>query len=55
VCWSHLIRDFTAHAEGLAEQKAFGQASLEVAERLFSAWHQFQADGDRRARALDLH
>ena len=49
VCWSHLLRDFTAHAEGLAAQQAFGETGLEISERLFSAWHQFQADGDRRA------
>ena len=25
VCWSHLQRDFRRHAEGLAEQKTFGE------------------------------
>lgn len=25
-CWQHLVRDFRRHAEGLAEQKAFGEA-----------------------------
>ena len=49
VCWSHLLRDFTAHAEGLAAQQAFGEAGLELAERLFAAWQQYQADGDRPA------
>ena len=29
-CWQHLWRDFTRHAEGLAEQKAFGEAGLEL-------------------------
>lgn len=48
VCWSHLIRDFTAHADGLAAQKEFGEQGLEIARRLFGAWEQFQADGDRR-------
>lgn len=47
VCWSHLIRDFTAHSEGLAAQKEFGQAGLEIAQRLFHAWDEFQAHGDR--------
>ena len=42
-----LIRDFTAHAEGLAAQQEFGRAGLQVAKRLFAAWEQFQADGDR--------
>jgi transposase len=48
VCWSHLIRDFRAHAEGLAAQKEFGEQGLEIARRLFRAWDQFQHDGDRR-------
>jgi transposase len=48
VCWSHLIRDFTAHAEGLAAQKEFGEQGLDIARRLFRAWEQFQQDGDRR-------
>jgi transposase len=48
VCWSHLIRDFRAHAEGLAAQKEFGEQGLEIARRLFRAWDQFQQDGDRR-------
>ena len=49
VCWSHLVSDFTAHAEGRAAQKAFGEAGLLISERLFGAWHQFQNDGDRAA------
>ena len=24
LCWAHLLRDFTAHSEGMAEQKRFG-------------------------------
>jgi transposase len=47
VCWSHLIRDFTAQGEGLEPEKSFGQAGLEIARRLFSAWDDFQRDGDR--------
>ncbi len=47
VCWSHLIRDFAAQSEGLEPEKSFGQAGLEIAARLFSAWHDFQQDGDR--------
>ena len=49
VCWSHLLRDFTAHAEGSAAQKDFGEAGLRAAERLFAAWQQFRQDGDRPA------
>lgn len=48
LCWSHLVRDFTAHAEGLAAQKEFGEQGLDIARRLFCAWDQFQTDGDRR-------
>jgi transposase len=47
VCWSHLVRELIAHAEGIAAQKAFGEAGLLITERLFAAWHQFQHDGDR--------
>jgi transposase len=47
VCWSHLIRDFTAHADGLAAEKEFGEQGLELARRLFRAWDAFQQHGDR--------
>ena len=48
VCWSHLIRDLTAHSEGLAAQKEFGEAGLEIARRLFDAWDRFAEHGERR-------
>jgi transposase len=47
LCWAHLLRDFTAHSEGMAEQQAFGQAGLALAHDLFAAWDSYQADGDR--------
>jgi transposase len=47
VCWSHLIRDLTAHAEGLAAQKEFGEQGLDIARRLFCAWDEFGEHGDR--------
>lgn len=47
-CWSHLIRDLTAHSEGLAAQKEFGERGLDIARRLFSAWDDFRSHGDRR-------
>jgi transposase len=47
-CWSHLIRDLTAHSEGLAGQKEFGEQGLDIARRLFSAWDDFRSHGDRR-------
>ena len=48
VCWAHLRRDFKAHAEGLASEKAFGEACLRVCEELFWAWEIYQHTGDRR-------
>jgi transposase len=48
VCWSHLIRDLTAHSEGLAAQKDFGEQGLDIARRLFCAWDRFQEHRDRR-------
>jgi transposase len=50
VCWSHLQRDFRRHAEGLAEQKTFGEAGLELTGRLFSAWRAYQHDHHDRDR-----
>jgi len=47
-CWEHLKRDFTRHAEGLAEQRAFGEAGLALTGRLFGAWRSFCVHSDRR-------
>jgi transposase len=47
LCWAHLLRDFTAHSEGLAEQKQFGGDGLQLAHALFAAWDSYQQDGDR--------
>jgi transposase len=57
ICWAHLQRDFQAHADGLAAEKAFGEAGLRVCEQLFWAWEIYQHTGDRtelkrRVRAL---
>jgi transposase len=50
VCWSHLRRDFTFHADlGLGSQETFGLDGLEVAWNVFHAWKRFQRDGDRAA------
>ncbi len=35
LCWTHLKRDFAAHAEGLAGEKEFGEAGLRLCERVF--------------------
>ena len=48
VCWSHLQRDFAAHAEGIAAEKELGQAGLRVCQELFWSWEIYQHTGDRR-------
>ncbi len=48
VCWSHLQRDFQAHAEGLAAEKQFGEHGLALCERVFWAWEVFQYTHDRQ-------
>src|ERR687892_2475125 len=47
LCWAHLLRDFTAHSEGLSEQHDFGCAGLALAHDLLAAWDVYQADNDR--------
>jgi transposase len=47
LCWAHLKRDFTAHTEGLAAEKEFGELGLSLCERVFWAWEVFQHTGDR--------
>jgi transposase len=47
VCWSHLQRDFAAHADGLAAEKDLGEAGLRICEQLFWAWEIYQHTGDR--------
>ena len=46
-CWEHLKRDFFRHSEGLAEQKEFGTAGLQLTKRLFKTWRSFQEHQDR--------
>ena len=48
ICWAHLRRDFTAHAEGLATEKQFGELGLQISEQLFWTWEVFQHTQDRR-------
>ncbi|MCA1698708.1 MAG: IS66 family transposase, partial [Actinobacteria bacterium] len=47
-CWEHLKRDFRRHAEGLAEQQAFGETGIALTARLFKAWRAFAEHQDRR-------
>jgi transposase len=54
VCWAHLRRDFQAHAEGLAAEKAFGETGLRICEQLFWAWEIYQHTHDRRDLKLAI-
>ena len=54
VCWAHLARDFTAHSEGLGAQKEFGEAALTLTKRLFAAWDDYRAGGDREHLAESI-
>jgi transposase len=47
LCWAHLLRDFTAHSEGMGEQQRFGDDGLQLAHDLFTAWDNYEYDGDR--------
>jgi len=47
LCWAHLRRDFTAHTEGLAAEKEFGEAGLTLCERVFWAFEVYGHTGDR--------
>jgi transposase len=53
-CWSHLLRDFRRHSEGLTHEKAFGDAGLELTGRLFDAWHAYTSHDDRDRLARDI-
>jgi transposase len=48
LCWAHLRRDFTAHAEGLSAEKEFGETGLALCELVFWAWEVFAHTHDRR-------
>ena len=50
VCWSHLQRDFRRHADGLGEQKPFGERGLELTSRVFAAWRAYQHNHQDRDR-----
>jgi transposase len=54
VCWAHLVRDLTAHSEGLGAQKEFGLAGLGIAKQLFLAWDDYRTDGDRERLAARM-
>jgi Transposase IS66 family len=50
VCWSHLQRDFRKHADGLGEQKTFGEQAVPLTKQVFAAWLAYQHDHHDRAR-----
>ena len=50
VCWSHLQRDFRRHADGLGEQKPFGEQGLQFTRQVFAAWRAYQHEHHDRAR-----
>ena len=54
VCWSHLVRDFRRHSEGLALQKQFWEAGLLLTDRLFEVWHAFDEHQDRARLAAQM-
>jgi transposase len=50
VCWSHVKRDFRRHADGLGEQKTFGEHGSELTRRVFAAWRSYQHEHHDRQR-----
>jgi transposase len=52
-CWSHIKRDFRRHADGLGEQKTFGEHGSELTHRVFTAWRAYQHDHHDRDRLKD--
>jgi transposase len=48
ICWAHLRRDFTAHAEAFGAEREFGEIGLELCESVFWAWEVFAHTRDRR-------
>ena len=50
VCWSHLQRDFRRHADGLAEQKTFGEQGFPLTDQVFAAWRSYQHEHHDRDR-----
>jgi transposase len=48
LCWSHLQRDFQAHAEGGGAEKELGEIGLRICEEVFWAWEIYQHTGERK-------
>lgn len=55
VCWSHLQRDFRRHADGLGEQKTFGEHGSALSRRVFASWRAYQHEHhDRRKLQAEI-
>jgi transposase len=54
VCWSHLQRDFRRHADGLGEQKTFGEKGVPLVDQVFAAWRAYQQHRDRARLRADI-
>ena len=54
-CWSHIQRDFRKHADGLAEQKTFGEQGVRLTKQVFAAWRAYQHEHhDRRQLQAEI-
>lgn len=49
-CWSHLQRDFRRHADGLGEQKTFGEQGDPLTKDVFAAWRSYQHEHHDRTQ-----
>jgi transposase len=52
-CWSHIKRDFRRHADGLGEQRTFGEHGVVLTRRVFAAWRSFQHEHHDRQQLKD--
>jgi transposase len=50
VCWSHVRRDFRRHADGLGDQKTFGEKGFPLTGQVFAAWRSYQHNHHDRQR-----
>ena len=48
ICWSHLQRDFIAHAECGGAERELGEIGLSVCQEVFWAWEIYQHTGERK-------
>ena len=48
ICWSHLRRDFTAHAETGGAEHELGEHGLRICDQVFWAWEIYQHTGYRK-------